>query len=563
MHNQEKFTAYNYIQMLRYSFMFFSMFLASTVVVGQEWDENGAEIEDARVVIEKDRKIELPTASRSYEKVPPLPGAVREKTLDYDFKDYSHALKPLDPRIRVLTVQDEKLRKFYGNYLKVGLGNYTTPYLEGFFNNKRNDRYAVGAHVKHLSSKNGPVDKENSGTSENKVGLYGKLFTKALTFGGDLKYERRKNNFYGYAPGLETSEDGIKQVYNFFHANLGFVSNTDNEDLYYQFNVSFDHLADHYETSESQVGFDLETRFTLSELLELGLNSDLYLSKINSTGSISRNFFRLNPTFKTTIDPLEIEAGLNLVYEDDTLFNANKVHFYPVAKATYHISEDVKVYAGLGGDVERVSLQHLSRENPFIATGVPVFNTNKTLEFYGALEGKIFSTLAFKGGFSVGNYKNMYYYVNSQADSAQFDILYDNGNTSLFNLFAELGVSKSEVFNLVFRTDYYGYDPDDLEEAWHKPKFGLSLLGTYNLYNKLLFGLELASLGGIKGYNQQSDRQESLDPMIDLNFKTEYLFSDRASLFLNFNNILGNNNERYLNYPSRKFMFMAGLTYSF
>lgn len=563
MRNREKLTAYNYTQMLRFFFMFFFVSLVSTAVFGQEWDENGAEIEDARVIIEKDRKIELPTASRSYEKVPPLPSAVRERALEYDFKDYNYALNPLDPKIRVLTIQDEKLRKFYGNYVKVGLGNYTTPYLEGFFNNKRNDRYAVGAHVKHLSSKNGPVDKENSGTSENMVGLYGKLFTKALTFGGDLKYERSKNNFYGYTPGLEVNDEDIKQIYNFFHANLGLASNTESEDLYYQFKVSFDHLADHYETSESQVGFDLETRLTLSELLELRLKSDFHLSKINNTGSLSRNYFRLNPTFKTTIEPLEIEAGLNLVYEDDTLFNANKVHFYPVAKATYHISEDVKVYAGLGGDVERFSLQHLARENPFIAADVPVFNTNKTLEFYGALEGKVFRALAFKGGFSIGNYKNMYYYVNSQADSAQFDVLYDHGNTSLFNLFAELGISKSEVFNLVFRSDYYGYDPDDLDEAWHKPTFGLSLSGTYNLYNKLLFGLELASLGGVERYNQQSDRKEALDAIIDLSFKTEYLLSDRASLFLNFNNILGNNNERYLNYPSRKFMFMAGLTYSF
>lgn len=563
MRNKRKLTVYNPTKMVRFSFILFFVLFFSTTVFGQEWDENGAEIEDARVIIEKDRKIELPTASRSYEKVPPLPAAIRERALDYDFKDYSYALKPLDPRIRVLTVQDEKLRKFYGNYLKIGLGNYTTPYLEGFFNNKRNDRYAVGAHVKHLSSKNGPVDKENSGTSNNMVSLYGKYFTKALTFRGDIKYERSKNNFYGYSPGLDVYDEDIKQIYNFFHASLGFASNSDNEDLFYQFKVSFDHLSDHYEVSESQVGFDLESRFTLSELLELGLKSDLYLSKINNAGSLSRNYFRLNPTFKTTIEPLEIVAGLNLVYEDDTLFNANKLHFYPLAKATYHISEDVKVYAGIGGDIERVSLQYFARENPFIAANVPVFNTNKTLEFYGALEAKVFGSLAIKGGFSVGNYKNMYYYANSQADSAQFDILYDNGNTSMLNLFAELGISKSEVFNLVFRTDYYGYNLDELEEAWHKPTFGLSLLGTYNLYDKFLFGLELASLGGIEGYNLQSDRQEALDAMIDLNFKTEYVFSERASLFLNFNNILANNNERYLNYPSRKFMFMAGLTYSF
>src|SRR5690606_6704646 len=116
MSNKQKLIAYNFTLMFKFSFIFSVVLLLSNVVFGQEWDENGAEIEDARVVIEKDRKIELPTASRSYEKVPPLPGAVKERVLDYEFKDYSYALKPLDPKIRVLTVQEEKLSKFYGNY---------------------------------------------------------------------------------------------------------------------------------------------------------------------------------------------------------------------------------------------------------------------------------------------------------------------------------------------------------------------------------------------------------------------------------------------------------------
>src|SRR5690606_243626 len=376
MHNQEKFTAYNYIQMLRYSFMFFSMFLASTVVVGQEWDENGAEIEDARVVIEKDRKIELPTASRSYEKVPPLPGAVREKTLDYDFKDYSHALKPLDPRIRVLTVQDEKLRKFYGNYLKVGLGNYTTPYLEAFFNNKRNDRYAIGAHVKHLSSRNGPVDDENSGSGENLVGLYGKLFTKPLTFTGDLRYTRNKYHFYGYAPELSFANEDIEQIYNSFYAIAGLQSNSSNANLFYKMNVSFNYLTDNYEASESQIGLHLEGRYALSELLEFNLKSDLYAMKVEDLQTTDRNFFRITPTFKTRFEPLEVVAGVNIVYENDSLDNANKVHFYPKAEATFHITEEIKVYGGIDGDVERTSLQYFSDENPFIGPGLEIYNTN-------------------------------------------------------------------------------------------------------------------------------------------------------------------------------------------
>lgn len=529
----------------------------------QDWEDNTAELDDARVIIEKDRKIELPAASRSFEKVPPLPNQEQGQALQYDFQDINYSLKPLDPKMRVLTIQDEKLSKFYGNYVKAGFGNYLTPYLEGFFNNKRNDRYAIGAHVKHLSSRNGPVDKENSGSSENLVGLYGKLFTKPLTFTGDLRYKRDKAHYYGYHPDMEVDRKDIEHIYNSFYVNAGLISNSSNEDLFFKLNTSLNYLADNYDAKESQVGFNLEGRYTLSELLEVKLESDLYITKLEDAGSVNRNLFRITPTFTTVFEPLEITAGVNVVYENDSIVNANKVHFYPKAQATFHITNDLKVYGGIDGDIDRASLQGFADQNLFLNQNVSVFNSNKTIAFYGALEGKAFKLLSFKGGFSIANYKNMYYFVNSATDSTKFDLIYDTGNTSLLNLFAELGLSKSELFNLVLRTDYYGYGTDELDEPWHKPEFGLSIIGSYNIYDKILLSAQFAALGGIEGYNARSETSKALGTIVDLGLKGEYLFSDRASAFISFNNILGNDNERFLNYPSRKLLFMAGVTYSF
>src|SRR5690606_40384846 len=150
-------------------------------------------------------------------------------------------------------------------------------------------------------------------------------------------------------------------------------------------------------------------------------------------------------------------------YENHSIDNANKVHINTKTQATFHISNDNKVYGGIEGDIERKSLQQFADENIFLNQNVSVFNTNKSMEFYGALEGKAFKVLSFKGGFSIANYKNMYYFVNSATDSTKFDVIYDTGNTSLLNLFAEVGVSKSELFNLVLRTDYYGYGTDEVD----------------------------------------------------------------------------------------------------
>src|SRR5688572_24095465 len=150
--SKKYFSRINFSFLIRAVLAFIIMSSYSFPAISQDWEDNAAELDDAQVIIEKDRKIELPAASRSYEKVPPLPGEEPNQALQYDFQDFNFSLQPLDPKMRVLTIQDEKLKKFYGNYVKAGFGNYLTPYLEGFFNNKRNDRYAIGAHVKHLSS---------------------------------------------------------------------------------------------------------------------------------------------------------------------------------------------------------------------------------------------------------------------------------------------------------------------------------------------------------------------------------------------------------------------------
>ena len=74
---------------------------------------------------------------------------------------------------------------------------------------------------------------------------------------------------------------------------------------------------------------------------------------------------------------------------------------------------------------------------------------------------------------------------------------------------------------------------------------------------------ELQFLSGIQGLNLASGATRELDPVIDMSFQADYLFSNRFSAFIKVKNIFAQNYERFLNYPSRDIMFMGGVTYSF
>ncbi len=541
---------------------FFGLLVAGgPIAQAQNWGEE-SDLDDTEIIIEKDRRIELPQAVRNYQKIAPPEAQIGLQNMRYDFRNIDFQVSDLQPRMRVLTIKDDPLPKLYGNYVKAGFGNYITPYFEGFFNNKRNDKYAYGIHARHLSSARGPVDGANSAFSENEINLQGKYFTKVVTFDGNVGYERLHNNFYGYAPGTEVDKDTIGQVFHIFRASAG-ISNANVSRTSYRLGGDFSAMRNAYDARETQAGVVLSSKFNWTDNFGIRLDGDLYNINYADSGSIQRNLFRIKPAFEFELDGLQVTAGFNIAYENDTLSNADRVHFYPRARIDYAFSDNLKVYGGVEGDLEKVALQDLIRQNPFLDQDIPVFHTNKTMEFYAGLRTNIMDRVALNTGISVASYRNLYFFTNSARDSSRFDVQYDEGTTTVFNYFAELSYAKDDVFRTYFRTDLYSYNTGDLEEAWHRPNYKLNWYASYNLYGKIRFAADANLLGGITARNFVTNETFELDPIVDLSFKTEYLFSDRFSVWFSLNNLLGNEYQRYLYYPSRGFLGMLGASYAF
>lgn len=561
---------------MKLSYVFFlvsSLFFVSVQAWAQEtWNEEG-DIEDAEVIIEKDREIELPRANRNFERVPPLPVQKPQINVTYRFVDLSPALSDVSQEIRVLKIKEPPLPELFGNYAKAGFGNYITPYLELFVNNGRSEDYNYGLHFNHLSSRTGPVDGANSGNSNTDLMFNGKYFSKTHTFSAEAGYQRERYHYYGYAPGLELDRDSIKQVFNIGHVQARLQKSVAGAPFTYGMQASFDRIGDRFGASENQLGLNLDMRVYFNEQFGLRLESDSYFMQWqNATATeqgegISRRLIKFKPYFlyQTIVDGkgLEARAGFNFAFDNDTIQGGNRLHFYPYVRADYHFNEDFDLYAQFEGDMYKTSWLDFTRENPFTASYVGLAHTNKTLGLSAGIRGRLSSAFGFHAGFNADNYKNMYFFVNSAQDSTKFDVVYDNGNTFMLNFFGEINVNAGQDFRASLRADYYNYSTEELPEPWHKPGFRLSMMADYDLYQKILLNTELMVLTGIKGYNAVSNYSTNLDPVIDLSFKADYLFSSRFSTFLQLKNIFAQNYQRYLNYPSRGIMVMLGATYSF
>ncbi len=551
-------------------FFYFSLlfFVSQQAFSQDDWTKD-ADIEDAELVIEKNKVLTLPKASRAFEKMTLIPRQQTSTDVSYKLSMLDFKLKDIEPSIRTLKMQDEKLDKLYGNYVKAGFGNFLTPYLEGYFSSKRNKDFSYGANIKHLSSVNGPVDKSNSGTSYSKILGYGSYLMQYSTLSADLGYERQAVRFYGYADSLTENQidsDSIRQIYNTISANVSVkgTAGGSRSPLKYENKVNFYTLSDDaFDLSETNIRVHLSGKYELSDEASFSLNvSPSFGNYKYDSVEFNRGIIKAGGGYHLLKEGLEIKIGAKIAYNLDTTTNLSRFTVYPDILARYQLVENkVSVFAKAEGDLEQQTFRKLIQENPFLGENQVLRHSHNVADLGFGVQLAPFEKvgLRLEGGYDI--VKNFHYFVNSATDSAKFDIIYDEGTTGIFNFTGELSVNISNFRNSLKAT-FYNYNTDKLAEAIHRPTSEITFMTTYNYREKVYFNLEAFQMGGLKAIDSGGNIIE-LDGIFDLNLKVDYLFSDIFLAFIATKNLLGNNYERYHRYQVRGVNVMAGVTYAF
>lgn len=514
----------------------------------------------------KTAKIDLGQANRNFEKINNVQTVQPHKPLEYNPQEVELSLPKLDTKIKVVTTKVADLDKLYGDYVKVGFGNYTSPYLEAFLNNKRSEKYTYGAHLKHFSSKNGPV--RNSGLSENQVDVYGKYIGKKTILRGNAGYQRNRYNFYGYDHQSEpgASGDSLKQLFHNVAISVGLENKNKQDKFNYNTDVNYYNFSTFTKAKESEVLWNLKSDYWLDTDKTILVDAGLSVSKRSDSSSISRTLFTIKPALLYKInDKFSIIGGFNIAYANDTVKDYTKFHLYPRINAEYKVVENkVIAFAGIDGDMQKNTLRTLSRENPYLGSDVALFHTNKTMDLYAGIKGGLKGGVSYKLKIANTSYKYLYFFNNGFTDTSKFTVLYDKNTVNVFSLGGELGYEMSSSFRAALAATYFNYSMNSaIPTPWHRPDFTGSVLATYNLNRKVYFNADFYYIGGLKGKNYLSGQEVNLKGIADLNLKIDYLFSRSFSAFVEVNNILSQKYQRYLYYPTKGVNVLAGLTYSF
>lgn len=493
--------------------------------------------------------------------------------------------EPVLEPINAARVEGESINKLYKNYIKAGIGNYGTPYLEFFANKLRSKKNAFGMHFKHLSSAGKIKDYAYPGSSVTEVGAYGKKFMPNHTLQSDVYYNRKGVHFYGYRPDdfpmIELKNKDIRQVYNNIGLKADLQSNyAGDRKLNHHIGLGYSYLADHYQAAESNIrfdaGLDLRTEFfSFSERERLGLDLGLnYFLAKDSVQKDNSGIITISPYYNLGFDQYYFKIGLNAAIASDS--TGTRGHFYPIVRAEVKVIEDHLItFAGIYGSIEKNSLHSLSDENPFISATLDKQYTNNKISQFGGVKGRISKNFDYNISFTNSTVRGMAFFVNDTASALgeglnnQFAVIYDDVKHT--RLVAEFGYSYQDRLKLMLRGQYNDYFLDNEDEAWHKPGLLVSLAAHYNIQDKIYARAELFTRSKMYAKTYEYDvlsgdmmmKAEALKSMIDVNLGFEYRYTKVLSGFLNLNNILGQRYYQWYNYPSYRFNLMLGVTYSF
>ncbi|TDB67141.1 TonB-dependent receptor [Arundinibacter roseus] len=528
------------------------------------------EIESQTYEIVKEKSIEFPPANRLFDKMQPKEGNSGDKKVNYAFID--PAITLASPKLTPVAVvsSDEKNRQEMpeglNNFLKLGAGNYGRFLGEGFVSTRATDDLVFMAHLNQQSAATGPKDGANSANSATSIKLGGKYIRNAYKVDGSMEYARSNYYFYGYQPQLETVEinrDSIRQTTNLFGVNIGFENTEPASIVDYSVNTSFYTLKDRYNASEIDWGTTLTGSVPIATGFNALFEAGAFISQRVDTETFNRNLFRVKPTFKYTSEFFSVTGGINVVNETDNTLNINKTKAYPVLNFDVVPIPGLHVFAGWNGDIVRNTLRSMLGENQWLAPDFILANTEKKSDWYAGVKGENAGGFNFEGKVSYARYGNFYVFNNSLTDTSKFSVLYDSLGSNVLTISGQAGYNVNDMFKTSVKVNYYNYDVEGLEEAWHRPTFTLNWFNAFTLSKKLFITSELYTVSGLKAKNFDSGIITKLPTIIDLNMKIDYLLTRNFSAFVSLNNILGKQYQRYQYYPQQGLNFVGGLSFSF
>jgi hypothetical protein len=465
------------------------------------------------------------------------------------------------------------------------------PIGEVFFDADRSRKYIYGAHAKHLSSFGNIKEYAPSSFDRTRVSFYGGINERRHSLLGDISYNTQGLHYYGASADLGLERDSIAQRYSDFGIKAMFKSiKKDSANLNYQIGFCYNNYFSkapenkkyrEWKARENFVGITSKAWYKQNkETYAIDLNvlyngyryglPDSSLTGLDSGIVLNNTVINLSPNITTTLQENRFKAKVGLDITLD-VHNNTKLYIFPLAEIKYSMFNDIFIpYVGIRGGLIQSTFKKVTQENEFLRANVYMKNEKRPIDFYGGIKGTLSKRMSFNAGFSFTKVQDKALFVTdiTHSNRNKFDVIYDTINVTTID--ASISYQLKEKIKIDVLGKFNSYSPLNNSYAWNLPSLEFLIRGSYNLFDKFLFKLDLTLEEGRKAlvYEEGKDVTfengqyiKSLGFITDLNVSVEYRYNKRVSAFVEFNNIVSQRYKRWYNTPVHSFQFLGGVTF--
>ncbi|UAY51114.1 TonB-dependent receptor [Ferruginibacter albus] len=470
---------------------------------------------------------------------------------------YTYQPLPLKP----LALQTDTIMELgTRNFIKVGFGNYSTPYARAGFSLGDGKTSLVNIYADYISSKGNIANQDYSQFNVKAAGSY---FTANNEFYGKAAINQSNYYLYGYDHSIDTfSKDEVKQRYSTLILNAGLRNKDVNAaGINYNPNIQFSFVSNADKVTENTVVVKAPVDKTINDkfTVKVALNADAttYDTKnLPANVSIHNNVFQLAPAVVYDAQKFTVQAGVTPTWDNSQL------NVLPDINVEFPVKDKIfLVQAGWVGEIIKNTYQYLSGVNPYLQTPLSQTNTRET-EFYGGIKATVGNHFNFNAKIGLVTYHNLPLFVNDSIIGNSFYIRNESKADNL-RIHVDFSYINKERFTFNGGLTINGFTGlTDNTKAWHQSPIEVESSVRWWADKKILLKADLYAFGGAP-YLLPGNINKSLSGGADLGAGVEYSITKQWSGWLDINNLLNNKYERWHNYPVYGLNFLIGAKYSF
>lgn len=493
-----------------------------------------------------------------------LPADTSKPNLNYNIPSQNlfYAYAPISLRPLALE-QDSNLYLGNRKYIKLGYGNFSTPYVNAGISLGDGKKSLLNFTGNYIES-NGNI--ENQRYAQLNVKAAGSYFTPRSEVYGAVGVSSNTYYLYGYDHALYNfKKNDVQQQFQNLNIKLGFKNTVNTETgISYDPNIDVNLFTSKDKLNETNAIINLPVEKIINEsfVAKVALKADItrYTTQniIPNNIKFSNNIIQITPSVLYHDEQLKLNIGATPVWDN------NKYALLPDIYAEAQVKDRTfSVQAGWIGRIVKNNYRNLSTINPYLSPLFSQINTKET-EYYGGIKTSIAKHFNFSAKAGLVKYKNLPLFINdtTTADAKSF-VVVNEASINNFRVHGDFSYINQDKFSLTAGITFNGYTSLKTNaRAWHTLPVELRSSLRWYAFKSVLLKSDLYIFDG-SNYLAKGNVAKPLSGGTDLSVGVEVKITPKFSVWADANNVLNSKYQRWNQYQVLGANFLGGILLNF